>query len=113
MEQNMICVRTTSNRRIKETRIKRQQDAIFVYIAQIMLSTSTTLEKLSFFVFLEFFFSFFRRITKEKKKRKKKPKNRAQSWASSLNTDFNFNGGACQKVTPSLEEHPGLAKKYA
>jgi hypothetical protein len=55
-------------------------------------------------------------MTKKKKKRKKEeknPKNRAQPRASSLKTDFNSEGGACQKVTPNLKEHPSLAKKYA
>jgi len=48
----MICVRiATSNKIIKETRIKRQQDTI-VYVAHVMLSASTTIEKLSFQYFL-------------------------------------------------------------
>lgn len=53
-------------------------------------------------------------MTKEKEKKKRKnPKNRAQPGASSLKTDFNSDGGACQKVTPNLEELPSLAKKSA
>jgi len=56
---------------------------------------------------------FFGKMTKEKEKREKNPKNRAQPGASSLKTDFNADGGACQKVTPNLEERSSLAKKYA
>jgi len=35
----------------------------------------------------------------------------AQLGVSSLNTVFNFDGGAYQKVTPNLEECSRLAKK--
>lgn len=49
-------------------------------------------------------------MTKDKEEHKNL-KNRTQPMASSLNIDFNFDGGACQKVTPSLEERLSLAKK--
>lgn len=43
-------------------------------------------------------------------KEKKNPKNKVQCRVSSLNTDFNSDGGVCQMVTHNLEERPGFAK---
>jgi len=43
---------------------------------------------------------------------KKTLKNKAQSRASSLNNDFNSDGGVCQMVTHNLEERGSFAKKY-
>lgn len=37
----------------------------------------------------------------------------AQSRPSSLNTNSTSNGGACQRVVHTLEEHTSLAEKFA
>jgi hypothetical protein len=50
-------------------------------------------------------------MTKQKEKKKENPTNNVQFGASSLNTVSNFDGGACQKVTPNLKERLRLAKK--
>jgi hypothetical protein len=55
---------------------------------------------------------FFGRMTKEKEEKKKNPKIWVQPGASSLNIEFNSDGGACQKVTSNFEERPSLAKKF-
>jgi len=36
-----------------------------------------------------------------------------QSEISSLNIEFNFDKGACKKITLNFEERPSLANKFA
>jgi hypothetical protein len=61
-------------------------------------------------VFTKLIYLYFGRMIK--KNREKNTKNMAQPGASILNTDFNFDGGACQRATHTLKECMSLAKKF-